>query len=241
MLGWTIFKHAFSMLQRNLMPALQIFLVPYIIAFAAVYGLFWVVIGSDRIWGESTTLMVALSVLIMGFVGIWTVVSWHRFVLLEEYPTGWVPRINRGAMIAYFGRLLVLLLIVIVFALPAIFVTILAGESAGPGVALFFLYMLVVAVVLFRYSIMLPGAAAGHVMSTSATWAATTGSTGPLIVIMLCFFVLNKLTQWIGMMFAQVPMLYMVWNLPTQAFISVLWISVLTTLYGYYVEKRDLA
>ena len=99
MLGLEIFVHSVKMVLRNLTQALQISVVPALIGGFLAIGLFFLFgIPFEEFNSETngfpegvtaasfTGFLLCLMAVVFG-VMLWIVVSWHRFVLLEEYPS----------------------------------------------------------------------------------------------------------------------------------------------------------
>ena len=120
MKGWEIFIHSVRLVFSNLNAALQISLVPY-----AISGLAFLFLGASAISlmeaGDPAQLMqvsggVWLGLLVYGVVAIlmslWIAVAWHRYVLLEEYPTGWIPGFHGDRIGSYFMKGLLLGLLI---------------------------------------------------------------------------------------------------------------------------------
>ncbi|MEM9550155.1 MAG: hypothetical protein AAGA05_03205 [Pseudomonadota bacterium] len=254
MLGWRLFKHAFLMVLRNFVPALQIFLVPSILAFAVIMGVAYATgfldtfpVSETDVSSETspadlgTTVMLTFVVAgttMLLFVA-WTVVAWHRFVLLEEYPSGWLPPLRTDRVGAYIWRLVILALAAIAMIFPA---SLLFFVSSAPAIMtpVVLVYMVFLSITLTRWSITLPAAAIGKPLTLGEAYAETSGAFGTILVVLLSGFVLGLLLQGVSWLFIQVPAIYTVWNVPTQIFTSVLNVSIITTLYGHYVEKREI-
>jgi hypothetical protein len=52
-----------------------------------------------------------LFVLILLVIEFWVFVSWHRFIPLEEYRTGWLPKFRVDRIVAYLDKAMLLVLI----------------------------------------------------------------------------------------------------------------------------------
>jgi hypothetical protein len=141
-----LFLHALRMIFGNLGQALKISLVPFAIA-AAVFAVFIFTI-KDTSFLETGGAMFLGFVLVFGgmlFVGAWVAVSWHRFVLLEEY-VGIVPAISgrpiwpyivKGFLLGLLVTLCVLLILFIAFIfMPAL---ISPNMNGGTGVIAFYI------------------------------------------------------------------------------------------------------
>lgn len=248
MIAWNLFKHAFGMFWRNLGAAAKISLIPFaliVVVYALVFG---GMMATARSGGEPSPGAFVLGVPVMIVVGLAlgtaVAVNWHRFVLLNE-PANWLPQIRAGRIFAYILRVLLiglgLGLIMAVAMMPAA----LMGAAVGQAGAVLGM-VVTVAIFVFgfaaywRLSASLPGAALDGGASIGDTWRATQGSFGTfllLTLILMGFGLLIGLAQVVLMM---IPLLGVLIYIAAQWFFTMLGLSLLTTIYGYYVEKRDL-
>jgi hypothetical protein len=246
MLGWKIFAHAISMVWRNLYQALQIGLAPIIIltfavvALAPMTGLEWGTVLQDEEIGEAIATgqlsLLAVSALIVVYLGVisWIFVAWHRYILLEEYPSGWIPAFRMDRIVAYVLAGLRFFCLIFVMAVGIGLLSLVTG-----GIAL--VLMLALAVIAYRFVAILPAAAVGQPLSLSGSWEATRGSTGAIIVMLILFAILQiALTSALGVATQLVPFIGVASQMTISLFLSLVNVSVMTTFYGHYVEKREL-
>lgn len=153
-------------------------------------------------------------------------------------------------MLGYFGKSFLIGLILIIPALILGFVggglmTVMLKSGTGM-VAAFLLMGLIVYVPLatigMRLCAMLPGAALEPGVPVFSGWEATRGATltivGVVVLSVICSLALDLLGT---RLFADsVGMPSMVYTLVVQWIVTMVGVSILTTLYGYYVEKRPL-
>ncbi len=169
MKGWQIFTHSVRLVFTNVDHALRVSLVLYLVLAASQVASFLYPPEMTEIDGIDVPVMsgaYAMQNLIFAVLAIiaslWIAVAWHRFVLAEEYPKGWIPRWHGASMLGYLGRSILLGLVVIigvsVASLP--FGLIVAGL---PGLVFLLPFVLVglAAYLFFRLGVMLPGAALG--------------------------------------------------------------------------------
>lgn len=253
MFGIQIFVHAVRMVLSNLGPALRISAVLMAVQFAAAwaFGGGAVVTGGDigeliRVGAVSAG--GALLVLIVTIVtSLWIAVAWHRFILLEETPGGALPAWNGGAIGAYLWAGIIFALILIVVAVP---VSLLAGLIVAPlmladgnpgligGTILVLLVYLPMAYVGYRISPILPSAALQKRMPLKDAWYAT-GTSGAAFIVLTLVSVLASLI--IGAPGSWLPgVLGAVWLFAAQWITVLVGASILTTIYGHYVEGREL-
>ncbi len=173
---------------------------------------------------------------------MWVAVSWHRFVLLEEYPNGVLPKFHGGLMLVYFGYGI---LLGIVVGLGTI------ALGALVGLALFTVPVLMIAGIIivsvagawafYRLSPILPACAIGNRLGMKEAWAATKPHSGAILGAMVIFVVSIFALAFAGAAVATViPFLGGVMLLAFNWLYILLGISFLTTLYGVAVEGRSI-
>ena len=252
MVGWLIFKHSLKMLLRNFGKALHIYAVPWIIGVVAVLVVIFIAGLPLDLTGEGIAapedvsagklVVVFLSMLvIIILVSLWIAVAWHRYILMEEAPTGILPPIHQDRIAAYLGRGFLLFLAFLVPGVVLVFLLVtLAEVSMTSGIVVGVVLGFALAVLFYRLSVILPAAALGQKMSFSEALEATKGATGPIIVIGLCFLALQILIELALSVVMFIPVIGFVGSILVAMFSTMLGISILTTLYGYYVEKREV-
>lgn len=260
MTGTELFKHAFGMIERNFGTALQIsavlFVISLILQFVpSVLGMsdFTLMFGLGMASYLALTYLPSLVAMILG---AWVAVAWHRYVLLEENPGGWIP-IFHGREVQNYVLWMILLFLIYALMLFPIF---LVGGLAIPGIesgrnpsalgitlfVVLFLVTITVAVIVFtRLSTCLVARAVSQPLSLSGAWSATRGSSGPIVICMLIMMgvmiafgaivsILVFVIGSVGMIVAVPFYLLFTWAL------MFFQISLMTTLYGHYVEGRGL-
>jgi hypothetical protein len=177
---------------------------------------------------------------------LWLAVAWHRYVLLNEMPSGAIPPFKGDRMLSYFGRSLLIGLVLLCIGIVLMLVTAVLGVVLGPlAILVAIVFYVVMTVVSYRLSPILPAAALGQSLSLREAWAATAGASGAIIVlgivsvlavivIDLPVFLLVNLGS-VGRILAQL------WSIATGWVFMLVGISIITTIYGHYVEKRPLA
>ncbi|WP_405108528.1 hypothetical protein L0Z65_13990 [Phaeobacter sp. BS52] len=170
MIGWKLFLHSVSMVQRNVPQLLRIFLVPALIALAIAYLAIGGLLGDVGLQARGFDSDMFFSVLwrivglwlVIGLIGAWTVVAWHRYVLLEEHPQGWIPAFRAKEALWYFLRLLQLVVIGSVVYGVAMFVGIALISGMGMvGLAFLLVIAALIAVFMYRLVLILPSGGAG--------------------------------------------------------------------------------
>lgn len=250
MKSWSIFAHSFGMVLRNLKQAMQIGLVPVMSAFLGVFaalsyfGVSFSVLQDEQALGllMSNTWMVfiALWVFVM-IMMLWIVTSWHRFVLLEEYPQGWVPPFRFDRILSYIGHAILLGILMMIAMIPAAIVM-LGLSSASPIFGGIFAVVLVFAAVagLYRLFPMLPAAAIGKPLKIKEAWEATTGETWTIVGLIFIGFLFQLALNIVAALFGMVPVIGPIFVYVVLLVMSLVNVSILTTLYGHYIEGRPI-
>lgn len=257
MKGLSILLHAISMVTSNLNAALRISAVLMGVQFvlALLLGVQFIYTGAD-----TTAMMMAgtypyasagLVVIIQAFSTLWIAVAWHRFILREEQPGAALPAFSGSAILSYLWAGIIFVLVLIVVAIPF---GILAGILAAPmmasptagsatvsGLILFLVLWLPVTYISYRISPILPSAALQERIALKEAWYAT-GTSGAAFVVLA---VASVLAVWVinlpVMLLAQLStFLAFIWAFVVQWAVLLVGVSVLTTIYGHYVEKRAL-
>ncbi len=257
MKGLSILLHAIGMVTSNLNAALRISAVLMGVQFvlAILLGVQFLYTGADTtnmiMSGAYPYGSAGLMVIIQAVSALWIAVAWHRFVLREEEPGAALPVFNSAAILSYLWAGIIFVLVLIVVAIPF---GILAGMLAAPlmaspttgsatvsGLILFLVLWLPVTYISYRLSPILPSAALQERMPLKEAWYAT-GASGAAFVVLA---VASVLAAWVinlpVMLLAQIStFLAFVWAFAAQWAVLLVGVSVLTTIYGHYVEKRAL-
>jgi hypothetical protein len=250
MKGWKIFVHSVRQVLGNLRKALQLsallYLVEVAVAFAVGINLF--VPGQMGPAISPPPLLPVLAIVLVSLVcSLWIAVGWHRYVLLIEEPGQFVPAFRSDRILAYLGRSLLIGLIMvpvgIVLSLASGGVVTLLGPvfpAAAPVLAGLIVVIPLVAIGM-RLSASLPAAALGEPHGIGAGWKATAGQSGTLIALAVLIAVAGVLVDLPGMLVMAVASpLGIVWLLATGWLKLMVGVSVLTTLYGHYIEGRAI-
>lgn len=267
--GYQLLRHVVVQVFGNLGHAARITLVllavPAIILLATNPGLLtgesFLVnpeVGQDDrpptgVWGLVIAALIGL------LCWLWAAVAWHRFVLLEEYPTGLFPDWRGSNIVNYLGNALLIGLIMIAAGIGiAIVIGIIAAASQSPAVAIALGVGLIFGLswIATRIGLILPAAAIGEKLGIGESWRATAPVSGqivlPIIVIALASTILN---QGIIAAFGTAISLQTPFGAQQQVTLSmpgvvlsiaVGWVQMLvnlalmTTLYGNLIEGRQL-
>jgi len=265
MLGWKLFRHALLMIVQNWQDAIKITLAPVVIlsvivlAFLSVNGLFSLpwdqlltdpeAVNLDSTFGlvlKSGSFWLSLVAMVIAglFVNAGMIVNWHRFILLEEYPSWWhspfrskqlLPYIMLGMFLFFFAFIIMIVLMVAAGAF--------AAAVQQPAVILILMLLIgsPVYVLIIRSMIALPSRAADTGYSTSQTREATKGQFVPILVGLVLLGLFGAGLDLVQEAILRVSTLFGI--LTGIVFIPInllLFASFLTTLYGHYIQKRDL-
>ncbi|WP_157932958.1 hypothetical protein [Roseovarius salinarum] len=254
MKGWTIFRHAMRLVTGNRQEAMRLAVVPML----GLYAVTWAILrasgftfmatggGGVSAFSGSGTLSGGTALLLWFLwmaVTVWVFVGWHRFVLLEEYPEGWIPPLHGPESIGYLGRMLMLAGISLALMIPVFVVVGLAagGGSAAIAPVLAIVGVMAVGVVFYRLSPILPAAAIGTPLTLRAAWESTNGTAGAIVAIAVIVFVLQLFLQFVtAILFAIFAPLGLLAAFAVTVFMTLLGASLLTSFYGHYVQGRAL-
>lgn len=254
MIGVEIFVHAVRMVLNNLVSAVRIsgVLMAVQLGVVLLLGTSFLLSGEDvserMLQGTYPWFGAFLSYLVIVVAGLWIAVAWHRFILREEVPTGPVPPFNGGAIASYFVAGIIFALVLIAVAIPfaiiagIVMAPIMMAGSGEPGLVagliMAAIIYLPVSWVGYRISPILPSAALGERMALKDAWYAT-GTSGAGFVVLTLVSVAAALL--IGLPQSVLPgPLALVWGFLTNWAMMLVGASVLTTIYGHYVERRSL-
>lgn len=178
-------------------------------------------------------------------IGLWIAVAWHRFVLLGEAPTGYLPAFKKENVISYFLRGFQIGLILM---LTAIIVGVVSGvifglflQPVAAGVLAGFASTVVALVLFYRICPVLPAAALGERLAIGAAFEATKGQSGTIIVLAIIggfLLLLFQLPTLLGGNPGSV--LSLVYSAVIGWFTTMIGASVLTTFYGHFIEGREI-
>lgn len=284
--AWAIFRHAMRMVFGNFGDALRVTGVPLLAPSAVIFGAFLIFSASQTPDQPPHFPVIAVVLLIVGGLGLlvgslWSIVGWHRYVLLEERPTI-APKFLTRQILTYVGKGILVGLLMIPASLilgmvvGGVFMATYVNappSSFNPDFVwrMFVLSQIVSFIVsvplfalMYRLAPLFPAAALGIPMKISEAWSKTDGHTVTLLgvaffsVLALNILQIPKYAHFFSMademgkammiknMSADNPLAAgnPIW-LDVYGFLS-LWLqlvigaSIITTIYGRYVEGREL-
>jgi hypothetical protein len=249
MKGWQIFRHSFNLVMANLDQAFRLSLVLYVIQ--SMYTVYSFLNPPQMMEFEGTEIPVMspetiLPTIFLGILAViaslWIAVAWHRFALTGETALGWVPRFHGSEIMGYLGRSILIGILVVlgvmVLTIPVGIISIGLPPLAG---VMSLLLIGLAAYLFFRLGVMLPAAALGDKLTLAGAWDATRGQSGTILTLALIVVgasIVIQLPSW----FNDDPysLINVVYSLVVNWFATIIGISVLTTLYGHFVENRSI-
>ncbi len=267
--GYQVLRHTIAQVFGNLGTAARITLVlPIIPLFILLVTNPVILTGAvsrfdNEIWRAEASGIGVVGVILAGLSAIvcwlWAAVAWHRFVLMEEYPSGLFPNWRGSNIVNYFGNALliglVLLGVGIVAALVIGIVTAVL-QSLSVAIALGFGLVFGFSWLATRIGLILPAAALGERLSMGESWRVTAPVSGqiilPIIVIAIASTILNQAIiagfgEATQTMTPQGPQGQVTLSVPGVILsVAASWLQLLvnlalmTTLYGNLIEGRQL-
>ncbi|WP_299349085.1 hypothetical protein [uncultured Shimia sp.] len=242
MSGWKLFVHSVRMVMVNWPHAIRVS-VPLIVCYVAGFLLIGDIMVQDLEPGVPPEDLGPIfgMVLLIVIGSIWTVVAWHRFVLLEEFPNA-VPTFHGGRILSYIAISLLLALVIGVLSGVLLFV----GALFGQAIPALMLGVTAIAMifgiwVFYRLSPILPATAVGSTLTFRQAWEATAPlSTTVMIAAALTFAVSFVLSIVQGALTGMVPAIGLSSAIAANCFMTLIGASLLTTIYGVSIENREL-
>lgn len=233
---FAIFGHALKMIFNNLGAVVRIS-SPIIVLIVAQMLL----VGTKQPTHVQYSVADLIWQIVTVAVSLWVAVAWHRYVLLAELPTGVLPRLHLPQMGLYFLWGLGLAVIVWGPVMGVIWIGF-QTDSMGPGYAIVVAILTaVLAWVGVRLWPILPAVAIGRPLGLRAAWQATRPFAVGLIGLLILIGVSGAVLSWLVLaVMVAAPMLGAVLVVALQWLYTMFILSILTTLYGVYVEGREI-
>jgi hypothetical protein len=251
MRGWKIFTHSVGLVFRNFDAALRLSLLPYCAHIVTQIYLFSspdllempAELGGDLPQVEPAHYGIFLLLQFATVVSsLWIAVAWHRYVLKEEIAPGWVPDFRGRLLLGYFGRsvmlALLMLVAILIIGIPFSFLL----ETIPGATLLLVLALAVITMFLFfRVAVILPAGAIGVKLSLKEAWETTRTEQGAILAM-------SGVLAGFTVLF-QIPMIVseegntvfgLVYGLVFGWVATMVGSSVLTTLFGICVEGRSI-
>lgn len=236
-------SHAFNsvLTYRSIAVRIGMFWIPVLF----LLGVVEILVGEPDLQNPQFGLPVLMQIVsaVVGLLGFCSMaVSWHRFILRDEI--GSPARID-APVLRYAGNSLLIMLIVVV---PAVILLVLSQLVPALGVLLIVL-SIAGGLIVTRLSVKLPAVALGKTdFGFRDAWKATTDNNWQLLGVFLLnaavvFGALVLLVIIAGIINAISPAAAQVFLLVADAvlklFLTLFNASIFTSLYGFFVERRD--
>lgn len=241
MLAFRILIHALRQALGNLRAALILSVLPFVTVVAGGI-LWWTAMRAIRGMEDVTAPAIAvhlgyLLLVALSFVSLAT--AWHRFVLLEEPPRLWrgLGRVQGVYVLTNLKIWLIALLIGLLAYLPSIvLMALFEGGSTVRALYMALMSLLMTAVIL-RLATALAGTATGAPDPVTTAWHATRSRWGTLLLLAL----FSGLLQYAISLPLLLPGIAGVALAPVVYwFGTIMSLSLITTLWGHFVEGRAL-
>lgn len=250
-------RHAISSVRNNIGYAFRISWPWYVVLAIVNIGvlLFSVYAAAGGIEVHPGVIVPAILLLflinMLAFASI--AVNWHRYILLDQVPVGSELFRLDSLTWRYFGNILLIALIVAVaLLLFLLLLQVFASLSTVTGIAAFFIGLagvVLASISIYRLSVKLPAVALGRRdFSLSHAWAASRGNKWPIFFVILFqfFLAIGVAIAFLALDFALAlidPIVALIVSQLLQIFVGwllvILGITILTSLYGFFVEGRD--
>lgn len=257
MKGLTIFLHSLRQVTGNLEGAIKISALPYAIQFGVTFFLTrpdkMAAMADDPMAmmqaGGPAMIAQLLSLAILVVTSVWMAVAWHRYILKNEAPASFIPPFDQNRLLAYFLRALLIGIVCFLLSLVLGLIAglIIVGVTAATGSILIsaLIFMLLVYfpvfVVAYRLFTSLPGTAVDEAGPFLSGWDATKGENGTFVELALISVAAMLVNAIVGLyILGGIMPLFLAWTLVFNWFATMVGLSILTTLYGHYIEKRAL-
>jgi hypothetical protein len=176
-------------------------------------------------------------------------VSWHRFVLMDEVPTGWNRLRVDAIVLRYIGNsLLIAALVAGVFFLPAVFVVAMGDLTQGLGYVLALPLVAAALVLATRLNLKLPAIALDRTdFSLRDALRLTRDNNGPILAFVSMAFSLVVAAGYLTLSLADIfafslgnlgLALAIILHFGVNWLATVFLITIFTSLYGFFVEDR---
>lgn len=232
-----LFRDIWATIRLTVLPVL----IGYGLAILAVY-----LFSGDGLYATLTGVEKAVAVQDAGFhlgrmsaafivftTYCWAAIGWHRFVLLDEQPGVLLPKFNWAFAKPYIWAVLRLGLVTMgMLVLSLMIMTV--GGRIGVGTMLF--WGVCLTVIGLRLSLVLPAAAIGKPISMGKSWELSYDKFVTWLLVASALVGVNVL----GQMYLAPGYLGWAISFFLSWFSFAIGISILTTIYGVYAEKRPL-
>ncbi len=266
MLGIQIFLHSLRQVTGNIGMAVRVsgwFVLLVVIGITGIFSMVFSNPTQPSFDGMATLLVFGLLIFFI-WGGSLIAVVWHRYILLEEVPQGAIPYRSGLNIWTYFWYTFGIAIIMIVVAtiLSVMLAMLIFPDTVLKSAILSIIVGSVVVVLFYRLALILPAVAIDSTLSLWDAMQATRSALGPILVLAVVVVVFNTvLSEIAGFLFngdqantmlrvvndqvvyteiTASSIMYFIAAGAIQWFSLMLSVSILSTLYGYFIEKRGL-
>lgn len=257
MQGWTIFIHSLRMVFENLGPALRISGLLYLVHmlvnayFVLNYADDLQVLQQNMTAGFVPTELpsglvtaMTLNLVVSLLTSLWIAVLWHRFILLSQIPDSIIPPLFSGMVARYLGKTIQLSLMLAVFG---VVLGMLLGVAIGPflgplsAAAIPLILLGVLLYLSYRLGLVFPAIALSTPMAFKASWENTKTASGAIAQLAAIAVVSTVIIQIPSNMNSDPSSIIdLIYSYVIGWIAMMVGISVLTTLYGIFIEGREI-
>tara|TARA_B110000003_G_C16506265_1_gene479393 strand:- start:1 stop:828 length:828 start_codon:yes stop_codon:yes gene_type:complete len=195
--------------------------------------------------------LLLFSLAFAGIVSLWAAVAWHRFILLNEPPQNAFSKKNLLCMASYFKTLILLTIIIILiffvtsilspFVLAIVITPPIGAKTILIMILLSTLFSAVFWTIFLRLCPALPAAALREDVSFFDGYTETRGATITFFIMGIAFTLASMSFDFLlDIIPVHLFALIQIFEFVAAWLAFVFNLSLVTTLYGHYVEKRAL-
>jgi hypothetical protein len=245
--GWAIFRKSITQIIYNLPDAFKISGPLWILIYlASIFTgqAFSTDAGVTKLNpGSALLTLLATLLIICGFC--WVAILWHRFMLLNEGSDNLVAKWNGSRIWSYFKYLFFIgLAVLVIAAIPYSIIIFMLSDVLINNPVVGLLFGIIVSVIFYylslRFGLVLPSVALDKPVTLGDSFSETESCKGAILVASV---LLVGLSIVVGQLIQISGVNQYTFQLPsflTNWFFTMTGISILTTLYGFLIEKRGL-
>jgi len=264
MQSWKIFNHSLRMIFDNLAAALKVSAVLYIIQFVVVSYFMLTyreVLQALILFSQDADPAKVPPIIPAGLVGsliftagiflitsLWIAVMWHRYILRNETTSALVPKFHPSEIMAYFGKtvqmgLIWLLVYTGTLVVAGLVLGMVAQVLGQATLDIMFRAVLGISILYFsyRFSAVLPGAALAKPITFKEAWVKTAPASGAILGLAVIIVIFTEVVQIPSTLNPDpASAINIAYEFVLGWIVMLLGVSILTTLYGIYIEGREI-
>ncbi len=242
--GWAIFRKSISQIFYNLGDAVRLSAPLWILLFC--YPWIFRQLGSSSSEPNPAMVPVFIGLVLVLFIcTCWVATLWHRFMLLEEHSESVLPS-WRGDLVWSFIKyaIIVGLAVWVIGMIPMLLIMLLLGKFITSSILIFIFFSLLMGAFIYyislRFGLVLPAAALGKPITVGDSLHKTKSANGAIMIASLLLAVFTFAIEFVVELTGLNQITLQISSFVTAWVSMMLGISILTTLYGYLVEDREL-